>query len=36
MNILDYFDDTTDELDENDLKLLDQVEESECKRRRKC
>ncbi|VVC28544.1 Helicase superfamily 1/2, ATP-binding domain,Helicase, C-terminal,P-loop containing nucleoside [Cinara cedri] len=36
MSILDYLDDKTDELDENDLKFLDELEESQYKRRRKC
>lgn len=35
MSILDYFDDNS-ELDEDDLKMLDEVEESQCKRPRKC
>ncbi|XP_001945056.2 SWI/SNF-related matrix-associated actin-dependent regulator of chromatin subfamily A-like protein 1 [Acyrthosiphon pisum] len=36
MNILDFLNDDNDELDENDLKFLDEVEESQCKRPRKC
>ncbi|XP_025420462.1 SWI/SNF-related matrix-associated actin-dependent regulator of chromatin subfamily A-like protein 1 isoform X1 [Sipha flava] len=35
LSILDYLDDNV-ELDENDLKFLDEVEESDCKRPRKC
>lgn len=36
MNILDFLNDDNDELDESDLKFLDEVEESQCKRPRKC
>ncbi|XP_060875575.1 SWI/SNF-related matrix-associated actin-dependent regulator of chromatin subfamily A-like protein 1 [Metopolophium dirhodum] len=36
MNILDFLNDNNDELDEDDLKFLDEVEESQCKRPRKC
>ncbi|KAL4107305.1 hypothetical protein QTP88_017672 [Uroleucon formosanum] len=36
MNFLDFLNDNNDELDENDLKFLDEVEESQCKRPRKC
>jgi len=36
MSILDYLEDDNEELDEDDLKYLDEVEESDCKRRRKC
>lgn len=36
MSILDYLEDDNDELDEDDLKYLDEVEESDCKRHRKC
>ncbi|XP_022168575.1 SWI/SNF-related matrix-associated actin-dependent regulator of chromatin subfamily A-like protein 1 [Myzus persicae] len=35
MNILDFLNADNDELDENDLKMLDEVEESQCKRPRK-
>lgn len=36
MSILDFLNDEDAELDENDLKFLDEVEESQCKRPRKC
>ncbi|XP_027840177.2 SWI/SNF-related matrix-associated actin-dependent regulator of chromatin subfamily A-like protein 1 [Aphis gossypii] len=36
MSILDFLNDEDSELDENDLKFLDEVEESQCKRPRKC
>jgi len=36
MSILDFLNDEDSELNENDLKFLDEVEESQCKRPRKC